>query len=400
MPLSHTRVALLLTALGTILNVPVSAQSGMSTPSRIDAAAADSFARAARARTRPSINAIRITTPPTIDGKLDEAIWGQGAAVTDFVQRELNEGVSGSERTEVHFATDGVNLYIGARMYDREPHLIVPGEKIRDVTLSNSDHIAFIFDTFHDHQNGFVFGTTPAGVEYDGQVIREGEGGGAQVAGQNRTQAGALGGFNVNWDGSWTVATSIDSLGWTAEFRIPFSTLRYQTGAELQTWGLNVTRSIRRKNEELYWSFIPRAFNLYRLSLAGNLANLTVPVRRIRTITPYLLSSSQSQWSKGLRTTRSRLKLVAKSNSASHRHSRSISHTILILRRSKSMTNASISRAFRCSFQRSDHSFLRMQASSQPAHRRPSTCFSHGASVSMPTAIRSQSSAAVGSLVG
>ncbi len=148
-------------------------------------------------------------------------MWRTGTPISDFVQRELNEGVPASERTEVRLATDGAYLYIGARMHDREPRLIVPGEKIRDVPLANSDHIAFIFDTYHDKQNGFVFATTPAGVEYDGQVIREGEGGGATVAGQARTLGGALGGFNVNWDASWTVATTIDSLGWTAEFRIP-----------------------------------------------------------------------------------------------------------------------------------------------------------------------------------
>lgn len=267
---------------------------------RLDAAAADSFARAARARPRPTTDAQRVTTPPTIDGRLDEAVWKEGTPITEFVQRELNEGVPASERTEIRVATDGLYLYIGARMFDSEPQAIVPGEKIRDVQLTNSDHIAFIFDTYHDHQNGFVFATTPAGIEYDGQVIREGEGGGANVAGQNRQLGGAMGGFNVNWDASWTVATTIDSLGWTAEFRIPYSTLRYQSGTGEQTWGMNVSRSIRRKNEELYWAFIPRQFNLYRLSLAGNLASLTVPTRRIQTVTPYVLSSAQRRWPNGL----------------------------------------------------------------------------------------------------
>ena len=244
----------------------------------------------------PIARAIKITTTPTIDGRLDEELWRTGTPITDFVQREMNEGVPASERTEVRLATDGLYLYIGARMFDREPQLIVPGEQIRDVQLANSDHIALIFDTYHDRQNGFVFATTPAGVEYDGQVIREGEGGGASVAGQNRMQAGAMGGFNVNWDASWKVATHIDSLGWTAEFRIPYSTLRYQAGGTEQTWGLNVTRLIRRKNEELYWAFIPRQFNLYRLSLAGQLAGLNVPTRKIQTITPYVLTSAQRTW--------------------------------------------------------------------------------------------------------
>ena len=282
-----------------VVPLAADAQSTATPAPRLDAALADSFARAARARRLPEASAIRVTTPPIIDGRLDEDVWSQGTPVTEFLQRELNEGVPATERTEIRFATDGISLYIGARMFDREPHLIVPGEKIRDVTLSNSDHIALIFDTYHDRQNGFVFGTTPAGVEYDGQVIREGEGGGAAVQGQNRALAGALGGFNVNWDASWTVATRIDSLGWTAEFRIPFSTIRYQSGRGEQTWGLNITRSIRRKNEELYWSFIPRQFNLYRLSLAGTLEKLTVPTRRIQTITPYVLSSAQKRYLSG-----------------------------------------------------------------------------------------------------
>ena len=283
-----------------VVTPPVAAQ----TPVKLDAAVADSFARAARARPFPTARALLVTTAPTIDGVLDEEMWRTATPITDFVQRELNEGVPASERTEVRITTDGVNLYIGARMFDREPQLIVPGEKIRDVQLANSDHLALIFDTYHDRQNGFVFATTPAGIEYDGQVIREGEGGGAAVAGQNRMQAGAMGGFNVNWDASWTVMTRIDSLGWTAEFRIPFSTLRYQAGAREQSWGLNVSRSIRRKNEELYWAFIPRQFNLYRLSLAGNLAGLTVPTRRIQTITPYVLSSVQRTYPNQRATTR------------------------------------------------------------------------------------------------
>ncbi len=291
--------SLLLATYGTV----ASAQPASHAPVKLDAAVADSFARAARARRLPEIQPQRITTAPTIDGVLDEGVWRNGTPIADFVQRELNEGVPASERTEVRIATDGMNLYVGARMFDREPHLIVPGEKIRDVQLANSDHIALIFDTFLDRQNGFVFATTPAGIEYDGQVIREGEGGGAAVAGQNRMQAGSMGGFNVNWDASWTVATRIDSLGWTAEFRIPYSTLRYQAGSGEQTWGLNVSRLIRRKNEELYWSFIPRQFNLFRLSMAGMLTNLTVPTRRIQTITPYVLSSAQRTWPDRVATT-------------------------------------------------------------------------------------------------
>jgi hypothetical protein len=229
---------------------------------------------------------------PIIDGRLDDSSWAAVPALNGFVQRELHEGQPVTERTEVRIITDGEALYVGAWLYDREPGGIVPGEKIRDVPLDNSDYFAVILDTYLDRQNGFVFATTPAGVEYDGQVVKEGEGGGITVTGQSRAQSGSMGGFNLNWDGSWTVATSVDSLGWYAEFRIPFSTLRYGAGAT-QSWGLNLARSIRRKNEDAYWSFVPRQFNLYRLSRAGVLQDLQVPTQRLATVTPYVLGGSR-----------------------------------------------------------------------------------------------------------
>jgi hypothetical protein len=232
-----------------------------------------------------------VTKAPVIDGKLDDDVWNSGKVYNDFVQRELREGEPVTERTEVRLLTDGEALYVGAWMFDRDASGIVPGEKIRDVTLTNSDYFALILDTYLDRQNGFVFATTPAGVEYDAQVVKEGEGGGVFQQGQTRAQAGSMGGFNLNWDATWQVATSIDGNGWYAEFRIPFSTLRYGSGAT-QDWGLNFARSIRRHNEEAFWSFVPRQFNLYRLSRAGTLQGITVPSRRIATLTPYVLSSS------------------------------------------------------------------------------------------------------------
>jgi hypothetical protein len=233
-----------------------------------------------------------VQTGPKIDGRLDDAVWRAATPFAGFVQRELREGDPVSERTEVRVVTDGEALYVGAWLLDREPQRIVSGEKIRDASLLNMDSFSIILDTYLDRQNGFVFATTPAGVEYDGQVAKEGEGGGINVTGQTRAQSGSMGGFNINWDGSWTVATSVDEAGWYAEFRIPFSTLRYGKG-ETQTWGLNFARSIRRKNEEALWSFVPRQFNLYRLSRAGTLSDIRVPVQRLATITPYVLGGAQ-----------------------------------------------------------------------------------------------------------
>lgn len=232
-----------------------------------------------------------VRVAPVIDGRLTDEVWTSGQPYAGFIQRELREGDPVSERTEVRILTDGEALYVAAWLYDREPGGIIPGDKVRDVTLTNSDYFGFVLDTYYDRQNGFVFATTPSGVEYDGQVVKEGEGGGVFQQGQGRAQAGSMGGFNLNWDASWTVATSTDSLGWYAEFRIPFATLRYGGGAE-QVWGLNLVRGIRRKNEEAFWSFIPRQFNLMRLSRAGTLRGVHVPVRRVATVTPYVLGAT------------------------------------------------------------------------------------------------------------
>ena len=233
-----------------------------------------------------------VPVAPVIDGHLDDDAWRAATPLTGFVQREPRPGQPASERTEVRIVTDGEAIYVGFWSFDSNAAAIVPGEKVRDVQLTNSDYVAMIFDTYRDRQNGFVFATTPAGVEYDGQVSREGEGGGVFQTGQTRAQAGAMGGFNLNWDGSWTVATSRDADGWYAEFRIPFTTLRYGAG-DVQAWGLNFARLVRRTNQEVFWSFIPQQFNLYRLSLAGSLDGLHVPPRRVATITPFVVGSQR-----------------------------------------------------------------------------------------------------------
>ena len=197
------------------------------------------------------------------------------------------EGQPVTQRTEVRVAYDGDALYVAAWLYDRDPSSMVFGQTLRDASLNDADAFVLVLDTYRDQQNGFVFGTTPAGIEYDGQVSGEGRGGGP---GGGRQQRGSAGGFNLNWDGSWEVATSADGEGWYAEMRIPFSTLRYGDGGE-QIWGLNFERRIRRNNEQSVWAPLPRQFNLYRVSLAGTLA-LDAPARRIVTVSPFVLSDA------------------------------------------------------------------------------------------------------------
>ena len=242
----------------------------------------------------PTASASAITSAPVIDGRLDDDAWAEGQVLTGFIQREPTEGRPVSERTEVRVAYDEEALYIGAWLFDSDPTSLVFGQTLRDASLNESDAFVLVLDTYLDRQNGFVFGTTPAGIEYDGPVANEGQGGGGgggrPGGGGSRQQRGSGGGFNLNWDGSWEVATSTDSRGWYAEMRIPFTTLRYGRGGD-QTWGLNFERRIRRNSEEAVWAPIPRQFNLYRVSLAGTL-DLAAPATRIATVNPYVLSNS------------------------------------------------------------------------------------------------------------
>ncbi|MCP4654389.1 MAG: carbohydrate binding family 9 domain-containing protein, partial [bacterium] len=153
----------------------------------------------------------------------------------------------------------------------------------RDASLRDTDSIQVILDTFRDQRNGFVFGTNPAGIEYDGQVTNEGE--------------GSLGfgddeGFNLNWDGAWEVQTAVSEIGWSAELAIPFRTLRFPKES-LQSWGLNVQRNIRRRNETAFWAPLPRQHGLFRLSLAGAVTGIEVSSQRNLKIVPYVLAEGQ-----------------------------------------------------------------------------------------------------------
>lgn len=252
------------------------------------------------AATPPKTSAARTMDPPVIDGIPDEDAWQAAAVISDFVQNEPFEGRAATERTEVRILYDDAAVYVAAWMFDADPSAIVLGETRRDADLSDTDALLIVLDTYLDRQNGFVFGTTPAGIEYDGQVIKEGQGGfgGGFGSGGSRQQRGSGGGFNVNWDGSWDVATSRDGRGWYAEFRIPFSTLRYGRGGA-QTWGLNISRNIRRRNEQAFWAPIPRQFDLYRLSQAGTLHGIEAPARRTVDVTPYVLGSSEWDYTTG-----------------------------------------------------------------------------------------------------
>ena len=235
--------------------------------------------------------------PPQVDGRVDEEIWQRAEVFGGFVQQDPVEGAPATEETEVRILLDRQNLYIGLVAYDSDPGGIVFTQSRRDADLTQSDSIQVLFDTFNDRQNGFVFGTNPTGVEYDGQVAGEGStgssAGGNPGAGGGGSRRGALGAFNPNWDADWTVRSQVTERGWESEIVIPLKTLRYDPGVN-QTWGFNVVRNIRRKNEQAYLQAIPRGFNLTRVSSAAQLTGLALPRRRDLKITPYVSGTAST----------------------------------------------------------------------------------------------------------
>ncbi len=239
----------------------------------------------------PGAAATRTASDIDVDGVPSEAAWTIAATFSDFTQRVPEDGQPASEPTEVRILFDDTAVYVAVWAYDSHADELVLGESIRDYEVADADAVIMVFDTFNDQQNGFVFGTSPAGVEFDGQIsARRASGRATRQSGLNdwRLRVGG-GGFDKNWDGAWDVATSRDDEGWYAEFRIPFSTLRY--GSETDTWGFNISRRIRRLNEESLWSPVPRAHSLYRLDFAGQLT-VEAPLHRSVTVTPYVLGST------------------------------------------------------------------------------------------------------------
>ncbi|MEE8586112.1 MAG: DUF5916 domain-containing protein, partial [Acidobacteriota bacterium] len=234
---------------------------------------------------RPALTAVRVEEAPVLDGEvLNDPAWDAAPSASGFRQTTPDELQPSSQKTEVRVIYTAATLYFGIVCYDDNPSAIVISDSRRDASLNETDSFQIILDTYRDQQNGFVFGTNPAAIEYDGQVSREGSGGG----GGGRQRGGSGGGFNINWDGAWEVRTSIGDKSWSAEFAIPFKTLRYPSRRR-QNWGVNFQRNIRRRNETAFWAPLSRQFNLYRLSEAGRLDGLEIPSLRNLKVIPYLL---------------------------------------------------------------------------------------------------------------
>jgi len=232
---------------------------------------------------RPSTQAIGIEVNPVIDGEvINDEVWQSVTPIVDLWQTRPNAGQPASEKTEIRIAYTVSTFYLSVVCYDSEPDKLVVSDSRRDASLDNTDGFMFILDTYNDSQNGFVFGTNSIGIEYDAQVDNEGQGN----FNANRQQGGIIGGFNLNWDASWEVKAQVGDYGWSAEFAIPFRTLRFNTGQD-QSWGLNFQRMIRKTNEVVFWAPMPIEFDIKRLSLAGKLTGLNLQNPGNLKIIPY-----------------------------------------------------------------------------------------------------------------
>jgi hypothetical protein len=251
-----TSVGLLALLLAIQNPAPAQQQQQSGPPPSAEAVAADTGGmRHANKRTPPLAHALRLPEtggPIHVDGKLDEPIWSQTKAITEFWQTAPHEGEPATERSEVRVAYDGGAMYIGARLFDSDPSGVRAQLARRDAS-TEADQFEVAIDSYHDHNTGFVFGVNPSGVKTD------------RVVGSD--------GFSSDdgWDPVWVVSTHVDSAGWTVEMRIPLSQLRFST-SNSQVWGINFFRRIHRKAESDVFAYSKpsdRGYTSYFAHLRG-----------------------------------------------------------------------------------------------------------------------------------
>jgi len=186
-----------------------------------------------------SIVATQVSSAPRIDGYLNEREWQLAVPVTGFQQFDPEEGMPSTERTVVHVLYDDNALYVGVMCYDSEPAKIVEQLTRRDRT-GQSDRFSVIIDSYHDHSTAFLFSGTVSGIQADGMLSNDG-----RV-------------YDIQWDAVWNFDAKVTADGWSGEFRIPFSALRFAPQDSEYVWGINFRRYVARKQETDEWVMVPR----------------------------------------------------------------------------------------------------------------------------------------------
>ncbi|MBS1241081.1 MAG: hypothetical protein H6R40_508 [Gemmatimonadetes bacterium] len=215
--------------------------------------------------------AVRAPAAPVIDGTPNDAIWASAAPITEFLEFQPNEGKAPRFATEARVAYDQHNFYVFVRMFDPESDQIKTTLARRDVRPP-TDQIKIILDPYFDKRSGYEFAVSPGGVKRDYVIYNDNEEDGA-------------------WDGVWDAATTVDSLGWTAEFRIPLSQLRF-SNADEHTFGFAIWRDIERYKERVSWPLYQRnnAGLVSQIGEVGGITGLSSP-RRLE-LAPYAVTKN------------------------------------------------------------------------------------------------------------
>jgi hypothetical protein len=223
---------------------------------------------------KPSLKATRIAKPPRIDGEATDDCWKNLPIADDFIMHRPQPYKKSGFKTEVKIAYDDVAIYILGYLYDPEPQKIRRELGARDNLDIAADIINVGFDTYNDDQNAFRFGMTAAGVQFDSRISN----------GSNS---------DFSWDAVWESAVSLQKDGWIAEYRIPFSALRFADKPN-QTWGLQIARGINRTTEEGSWAgFDPKIDGtVIQYGSLTDLENIKPPLRL--QFSPYLAGGVQS----------------------------------------------------------------------------------------------------------
>jgi hypothetical protein len=229
---------------------------------------------------RPTIQAMRLEDQDrvTVDGRLDEPAWERAEPASGFTQSEPRNGEPPTERTDIRVMFNRDYLYIGAQFFDSDPAGMLGNQMVRDGGLGADDRFMWVLDPFNDLRSGYFFETNPAGAISDAQLVP------ASSASFGVSQ-------NRAWNGIWLVRTQRHERGWTAEVEIPFRTLNFDP--QSSEWGANFQRTVRRKNEEIYWSGWARNQGLFNLASAGRIVGITGVSQGLGLdIKPYLLGTS------------------------------------------------------------------------------------------------------------
>ena len=220
----------------------------------------------------PAIRAARRDGDVRIDGRVDEPAWQSSEPVTGFRQRDPNEGQPGSQRTEARVLVDNEALYIGMRMFDTEPLRIQAQLARRDESVEG-DIAEVYLDSYHDHLTGYVFRLSALGAKRDAALSENSQ--------------------DDSWDPVWEGAATIDSLGWSAEFRIPLSQLRYNPDDADHVWGIQLTRRIARIGEVQFFAFTPKT-EQSGINTYGHLTGLgRLPAPRQIELVPYVVAKNE-----------------------------------------------------------------------------------------------------------